>query len=325
MQIIENLTIAIPTYNREEKLKKTLKDLRKVNPNLKIKIFDNCSTKYNIEKMLKENFSDLNITLVKNEINLERVNNYNKCLLECETKWLWLLSDDDEVLGDSLQKIIEVLDKYPNLAFYKFSTDGIGEVGVEKEEKIETLEEFIDHYYKDPIYKGGQLVFMSNNIFNIEILKKYFMEMVDYSYMQIPFLIPVFIGLSERKIKVYFSDKKIVKYIPPIDDHWDVLKICLGVSIISHLPLNLDKKYLKRFIKIFNWISLECLFKSILKNKSKTGMYYFELLYNSLYKYHLPFKDKLKYPIYKFLIYLNENMKIDIYTILKKNKNRIKG
>ena len=107
-------------------------------------------------------------------------------------------------------------------------------------------------------------------------------------------------GLSERKIKVYFSDKKIVKFIPPIDDHWDILKVCLGVSTISHLPLNLDKQYLKRFIKIFNWISLEWLFSSILKNKKKNGYYYFVLLYNSLYRYHLSFKDKLKYMVDSF-------------------------
>lgn len=324
MNILEDLTIIIPTYNREKRLKKTLENLKSLKRKLKIKILDNNSTMYDIEAMLINYQNYFDLQLIRNKENIERIGNFNRCFLECDTKWMWLLSDDDEVLKEALYNIEQEILINPSVGLIKFSIEGIGNQGEEKEEIVESIEEFIDHYYYDEISKGGQMVFISNNIFNIEQLKEYYSDMYHYSYIQIPYLVPVFKGLSYRKIKVKFSNKKIVKYIPPDGDHWDVLKVCLGVSTISHLPLNLDKKYLKKFIKIFNWISLEWLFKSILKNKNKNGSYYFGLLYNSLYKYHLSFKDKLKYPLYKFFIYLNENTRINFYEVLKKIKVSLK-
>lgn len=320
---LNTLEIIIPTYNRKKRLINMLKSIEREKERVKITIIDNNSN-YNIEEIYQENFQYLDIRIKKNKVNIGMIGNFCKCFYVCESKWLWILSDDDEIVEGAFKNIKQILSDNQDIDFFKFSTEGIGESGIEKEEKVENIEQFIDHYYYDSIYKGGQMVFISNNIFNMNKIRKYLDEVYSYSYIYVPHLIPIFFGLAKKEIKVLFSNRKIVRYIPPNGDHWDVLKVCLGVSTVSHLSLNLDQKYLKRFIKIFNWISLEWLFKSILKNKNKNGLYYFSLLYNSLYKYHLSFKDKLKYPIYKFFIYLNEKIGIDFYESLKKIKMKLK-
>lgn len=321
--MLDELEILIPTYNRKNRLINMLRSIEREKERVKVTIIDNYSD-YDIEEIYQENFEYLEITLIKNKVNIGMLGNVCKCFYECESKWLWILSDDDEIVEGAFKNIKQLLNDNQDIDFFKFSTEGIGESGIEKEEKVENIEQFIDHYYYDSISKGGQMVFISNNIFNMTKMKKYLDKIYSFSYIYVPHLVPVFFGLAEKEIRALFSSRKIVRYIPPDGDHWDVLKVCLGVSTISHLPLNLDKKYLKKFIKIFNWISLEWLFKSILKNKNKNGSYYFGLLYNSLYKYHLSFKDKLKYPLYKFFIYLNENTRINFYEVLKKIKVSLK-
>ena len=319
--IQENLTIIIPTYNREKRLIKMLESIAKQDSRIKIKIIDNNSN-YDVESTIKNKFPTLSIEIIKNKANIGMIGNISKCFYECDTKWMWLLSDDDEILENAFINIEEEIKKYPEVAYFKFSIDGIGINGEEKPEKVETLEEFIDHYYNDPISKGGQMVFMSNNLFNMKILNKYLGEIYTYSYIYVPHLIPVFFGLANKEIQAIFSDKKIVRYLPPDGDHWNILKVILGVSTISHLPLNLNKEYIRRFIKIFNWINMDCAFTSILKTKNKNAVFYFSNLYHSLYKYNFKIKDKIKYRIYKIVLYINLNTKFDLYNFLRTIKRK---
>lgn len=297
-----NLTIVIPTYNRKDRLTVVLSGLfKEKNQKFNIIILDNCSD-YSIEKDIleKENFDKKRIKIIKRQQNIGMIGNVTSCLVASESKWMWLLSDDDEVMEDAIKKIYNEIESNDGIAAFKFSTEGIGVMGEEQNIVINSLEEFIDYYYGDGnISPSGNLVFMSNNVFNMELLKEYIKYAFDYSYTQVPHMIPIIIGLNEKKIKIKFSEKKIVKYISPeLGKSWSVKKIGLGASTFSHLPLSLNKEYFKKFLKIIMWIDYRWSYKSLLLDSKEKREYYYKLMYVNIYKYYLKPAKKIKYYMY---------------------------
>lgn len=108
------LSIAIPTYNRNERVIDRLEEMRTWNYDwLEIIIVDNASA--NHPKI--DSFSSINqsIRLVKNKINIGAPANVLKCIEEASGKFLWILSDDDEILPGALDFVKAILDSEPHV------------------------------------------------------------------------------------------------------------------------------------------------------------------------------------------------------------------
>ena len=103
------LTIAIPTYNRNELLKANLlKLLPQVTDECRIIIFDNCSdvpVKDTLSDLLN-GYSNIDISIVRNRYNIGMTANILKCFEECPDPWLWVLGDDDEVTDGAVARIL---------------------------------------------------------------------------------------------------------------------------------------------------------------------------------------------------------------------------
>ena len=102
------LTIAIPTYNRNEILKANLeKLLPQVTDECNVVIFDNCSdtpVKEVIEELVNT-YPDINISIVRNRYNIGMTANILKCFEQCSDTWLWILGDDDEVVDEHFGRL----------------------------------------------------------------------------------------------------------------------------------------------------------------------------------------------------------------------------
>lgn len=110
------LTIAIPTYNRGEILKKSiirlLNEIKGFENKINILISDNCSndeTK-NIVKKIIDNGNSLDYNC--NAKNLGMDGNFIYCFKNAKSKYVWLLGDDDLIKKKSLKKIVKLLENY---------------------------------------------------------------------------------------------------------------------------------------------------------------------------------------------------------------------
>lgn len=102
------LTIAIPTYNRPEKIKIQVELLLpQLDDRVDLVIYDNCSD-IPVETLFES--SELSqFHLVRNRINVGADANIARCFENCTTKWLWTLSDDDLVKEDAVTNILNEL------------------------------------------------------------------------------------------------------------------------------------------------------------------------------------------------------------------------
>lgn len=100
------VTVAIPTFNRLNLLKRAIKSVLQQNyQNLEIVISDNASTDGTQEYLNLIN--DSRVTIIFGEENLGMVTNWDRCLGGAHGDYFLLMSDDDALLDEeSIQKLV---------------------------------------------------------------------------------------------------------------------------------------------------------------------------------------------------------------------------
>ena len=108
-----HLTIAIPTYNRYEKLKYQLDCLLSSRNDFgaifNVIVCDNCSTDLTHELAGHSIFSMADDKYIKNEKNVGLIGNLNRCVKEANGDFVWLLGDDDPIIPKELAKATQQL------------------------------------------------------------------------------------------------------------------------------------------------------------------------------------------------------------------------
>jgi len=102
------LTIAIPTYNRAAKLQAQLERLLpQLTAETRCCVYDNAST--DATQMVVEKFQSPYLTCTSAPCNGGGGRNFLRCFEECQTEWLWILSDDDVVSPTAVADLLALL------------------------------------------------------------------------------------------------------------------------------------------------------------------------------------------------------------------------
>ncbi|MBX9770735.1 MAG: glycosyltransferase, partial [Candidatus Obscuribacterales bacterium] len=105
---MDKITIAIPTYNRDDYLRQAISSvLDEKDLDLELLIVDTASP-VNVKEIV-DSFNDARLKYVYYPENLGMVGAGNKCIELCETKFLMLLADDDRLLKGGLRKLYDKL------------------------------------------------------------------------------------------------------------------------------------------------------------------------------------------------------------------------
>lgn len=110
------LSICIPTYNRINELEKLLDSIeyevnsKKLRDKVEICISDNASP-YKVENLIKKKLNNLDIKFNRNPENMGFDYNLDMTTKLATGKYIWFCGDDDEILPNSLDRIIDVLEK----------------------------------------------------------------------------------------------------------------------------------------------------------------------------------------------------------------------
>lgn len=169
------LTIAIPTYNRQEKLRESLERVIKYSKELDVEILvsDNASldnTEQVVKEMQKKYYY---IKYYRNSENLGFDGNFFNCFEKAKGEYVWLLSDDDILLPGAIESVIECCEKRPVCIHLNTS-------GIKKEKplcinkprfKEEGILEFTD---KNAFIEKINIfcTFVSSLVFNVEMVRK---------------------------------------------------------------------------------------------------------------------------------------------------------
>lgn len=172
------LTIAIPIYNGERTIKNMLDILMpQCNEKIEVLVSDNCSTDStpNIIKEYQNKWG--NISYWCNETNLKTDRNCIKCLQKAKGKYTWLMSDDDIIMENAVDKILKFIENGDDMGLIYVTTRDFRNKYIDSEscQKHEP-EAMNDIYTKDKKlfmkYAGYYWGFLASFICNTDNFKK---------------------------------------------------------------------------------------------------------------------------------------------------------
>lgn len=106
------VTIAIPTFNRVGYLRTSVDSaLAQTYPNLEIVISDNCSTDGTADYLAT--LDDPRIVVLRQPRNLGMIGNWNECLRRATGEYFLLLSDDDLLEPQAIERLVSAIERAP--------------------------------------------------------------------------------------------------------------------------------------------------------------------------------------------------------------------
>lgn len=232
------LTITIPTYNRNDILKQHLNALLpQLTKHISIVVYDNFSDVPVAETLKNEIKNYSNLKVIRNKVNVGACANIIKCIEECDSKWMWLLSDDDTPLENSIKTALEYISLYPDASNINFKSEYTFQR--EKDILIEGQNEFIEK-----IDNINNFFLISLNIYNIEKIKFNLRFAHIFSYTMVPHFVLLLISLVDKNIVIFAKEKLVIQNNTDkeINESWSPIPLCMGLPLLFELPINVTKK-----------------------------------------------------------------------------------
>ena len=246
------LTIVIPTYNREKQLIRLLRSLERQDAvdRYTIVVLDNHSN-YDVRGALSRFFSGEfleNIEVYVRPYNSGGDYNISSAFLFAKSDYLWIIGDDDEVLDGCIGTIEEDVRHYPDIPFFKYHNEGHS--SFQNDLVINNIKEF-QEAYEQRCFCAGDIIFVSNNVYNLKAAASYIPSSLYYSYCSIPHALPTLRCLQDEKPFVW-SHRELVRYHSPEGDHWNYVKIATSLSTVLDIHYGSDYAVTKTFFKILS-------------------------------------------------------------------------
>jgi len=296
------LTIAIPTYNRPEKVLNTVKSLLPLlNNETCILVMDNCSDT-RIDEHLRKSIGEIDVDKLRverNFINLGADGNFMRCFEYCETPYIWILADDGLVEPNAIERIFSELETYPgdDMIGFNFGSNYTNRANTQV---VASIDEFLDK-----IDNFENFLFISTSVYRRDEYVKNIRYGYWGAYSMASQNIPCLISLGNGK-RLVISKHKIVGNV--LDDRtkkWPDAQQALALSSVLEAPLNLSGiqykklgKFLFRNIEPFPRVFCDIIL-GVNFDANKVDIYH-RYLYKKIYKTSIEFRqNKIK----QFLLY----------------------
>jgi glycosyltransferase involved in cell wall biosynthesis len=268
------LLIYIPSYNRYELLKKqTEMVLKQLRDDVCLIICDNASTdsRYSLFKDLQGNN---NVFYYRNSVNIGIVGNILKGFTYNISDYLWILSDDEIIYDDSVEKILStIVSKSCDHIYLKSNVKG------EEELLFDNLSGWKNIY--STFSSMSMLGLISANVYNLNLCEKHIHVGYRFGHTLFPHVAIFLSVLSEMKSFNIVVVKNCVTYnyneITYEDIHDECWRYYLDVLVL--VPNELRNAFLRKFIQ--DWGATHYL-KIMIRDKSLKRLLYYGLKYKIL-------------------------------------------
>ncbi|WP_375416581.1 glycosyltransferase family 2 protein [uncultured Hymenobacter sp.] len=231
------LTVVIPTYNRNEKLRHSIDILvPQLNEHVIIKVIDNASLTP-VRETLDHHAKNPSVEIIRNQYNVGVSTNLIKCFESCDTEWMWLLGDDDPPSTDAIDGILNDLHLNKDCSFLNYKSamtsnrnESFYTVGIEE------LINKVDHF--------GNLLFISVGVYNLHTLKADIRLTHQLSYCLAPHLVYLLSAISSNT-KVGFLARRIHDaslHNTSAEESWSWISLSLCFPILFEIPLDISER-----------------------------------------------------------------------------------
>lgn len=123
------LTIGIPTYNRKNQLTNCLNRICPlITGEVQVLVIDNGSDKYDFSEFIKPYVDKYGVIAYQNKKNVGIDANQAKVFEMCDTKWLWMLGDDDFIMENAIADVLMIIKQNSNAIYINLNSNFVGTV-----------------------------------------------------------------------------------------------------------------------------------------------------------------------------------------------------
>jgi abequosyltransferase len=251
------LSICIPTYNRNDKLKNNLiLLLPQLNEQCELIILDNHSDVPVAESIadLIVDYGNQNISVIRNPFNLGMGANILRCFEVAQSKWLWILGDYHRPLDDAIFKILQDINKEDEFIFINYCSclprQFNKSVAIKREQSFISTNE---NTFYDVIDNFAGLAFLPLGIYNLSKTNNYLRFGYLYIYSLFPHTALLFKSLAIEKNKVLFSNKEIIFCLPKSSEQaWSSTQLYKSFLLIELVENPIARKKLSKILLSYN-------------------------------------------------------------------------
>lgn len=310
---MKELSIIIPTYNRNEILNFSVANLiNQITVECEIIIIDNNST-----KLVSETLGELAkyVAIKRNAFNVGGNANIMECIKESNGKFTWILGDDDLIKSDAVRKILDAIKDFPKATFINFSKNRTQtHICYGCNSFIEKIENFADiHGIVHSIYKT-------------DVIQSAIKFGYHYSYTTAPHVACLLASASEDFQYVLLPSILTEEVRQENIDQWSLIDCAIGISNLVEIDNYFSFQTRKVLAeKISKAIALESIVQQLViyANKDKRQAYsIYKQIVLRRFPYSMGTSTRIRVLLYSFLI-LNPKLGIKlidfIYKELKKH------
>lgn len=298
------LTVAIPTYNRPDKVVNTIKLLLpQITKEVKVMVLDNGSQviiKDYLETALGKDVI-YGVEVVRNRVNIGADSNFQRCFELCTTPYIWMLGDDDRIEENAVETILLEVDEYKDQDLIGINFNSNCNI-FPRPKPVHISSTFdlstkLDHF--------GNWLFISTSVYKTEEYLKHTRYQAWGAYSMASQVVPAMIAISKNKTLI-LSEKYIVTNLKAEQDdsggNWSDVQVTLAVLSLLESPVGFKKKeYLsfgkKLSVQFVSFTDLLCaIVKSIDCNMKLIDSYH-------LYLYRLIFHHTIAFRPNQFVSY----------------------
>lgn len=250
------LTVAIPTFNRNEILRNNvIKLASQLREDCELLILDNSSpvpVEQSLEDVLQILPSYVRVRIIRNRENFGGNENILRCIEYADGDFVWLLGDDDAPINSCIENIMYEIERNSDLRVLNMNSSSIEHQAREHTRVLTGPEEYLA-YFKSL----GEPIFISNLILNTRMARSVLREAFQWQSSCASQLIVQVMMLRDNG-KSVISELSVVDNIGSartndsyIDDN--LIAIGLGVPTLLYVPWTLSEAYLIRKLILNYW------------------------------------------------------------------------
>ena len=222
------LTVAIPTFNRNDLLKACVARLLPQLGGRELLIVDNASdvpVATSLGAWLEES-GIANVRIVRNSSNVGAGANLLRCLELCRTDWMYCLGDDDLVADDCIETIERALKAHPQALYMSFSRRNMRRAS---SFVTDGLADFVDR-----LDDWSTFLFMSSSIVRTGPLCAELRWGYLYAYSWAPFQALLLKALAQGG-EVVFAEAVLCHEESLADETWVPFPVAAGKMVLPEL------------------------------------------------------------------------------------------
>ncbi|MGM9481902.1 glycosyltransferase family 2 protein [Roseateles sp. NT4] len=224
------LTIAIPTFDRNEVLAQTVAALLpQLGPDVSLVIRDNASPRP-VAQTLAELVAGADVRIVRNPWNIGGNANILRCLETCETEWLWILGDDDLPDADAVARVLgDVRAAHADLVGVNYRS--------ELYDRRLDLELRGGDDFLARMDSLSNVLFLSASVLRAPALQRHLRLAYAYAYSNMPHVLALLLALGGQG-RVRLSTQHIATWCEAdAGSSWSVVNASLAFPTVLDLPL----------------------------------------------------------------------------------------